>query len=250
MKNIIIGNWKMNNDVKASKVFFKETKKLIESNKDKIDCEYGIAPTFTSLAIMSQEDRGMELVAQNASFEKSGAFTGEISLDMLKELNVNYVILGHSERREIFKECNCNINKKVLATLANGQKPILCIGETLEQFEAKETKEIVKNQLTKGLKDVKANELEKVVIAYEPIWAIGTGKTATAEIAQNVCKYIRDEVRNLFGDIADKVRIQYGGSVKPDNVDEILSQEDINGALVGGASLQPESFVKLLTLNK
>jgi len=250
MKNIIVGNWKLNNNVAESKKFFETTSKLIEANKAKIDCDYGIAPTFTTLAIMSQETKGIELVAQNASNQKSGAFTGEVSLDMLKELGVKYVILGHSERREIFKEDDKLINSKVLATLNNSQLPILCIGEKLEEFEAKKTNDVVKTQLVAGLKDVDAKDIEKVVIAYEPVWAIGTGKTATAEIAQNVCKFIRDELITLYGEKAKNVRIQYGGSVKPENVGEILGQPDINGALVGGASLDPESFVKLLTLNK
>ncbi len=249
MKNIIIGNWKLNNNVKESKAFFSELNPLLKANKSKIDCEYGIAPTFTSLAILAQDKMDIELVAQNVSEQPNGAFTGEISLDMLKELNVKYVIIGHSERREIYQESNELINSKVLKTLENNQKPILCVGESLTQFENKETNSIVKEQLIKGLKGVTESQAEELVVAYEPVWAIGTGKTATAEIAQNVCEYIRKELTSLFGQKANNIRIQYGGSVKPDNVKEILSQKDINGALVGGASLDANSFVKLLTLN-
>lgn len=180
-------------------------------------------------------------------FEESGAFTGEISPSMLKEVAVDYVIIGHSERRQYFNETDETVNKKVLKALEHDILPILCCGETLEQRDAEKTKDVVKEQVEKGLAGVANADLEKVVIAYEPIWAIGTGKTATSGQANDVIKYIRSVVAAIFdAELAAKVRIQYGGSVKPANVAEIMNESDIDGALVGGASLDPESYLGLV----
>ena len=243
-KKIIIGNWKLNKTQKESLEFLKELKKL----KVNSDIEFGVAPTFTSLSTVdAKRVKGLKLAAQNVSDKDNGAFTGEVSIDMLKENNVEYVILGHSERREIFKEDDVLINSKTKHTLENGLKPILCVGESLKEREADKTAVVVTKQLKANLKDIDANNVKKIVIAYEPIWAIGTGKTATAEQAQSVCKLIRDLIEKMYDkDTAEAIRIQYGGSVKPENVKEILGQDDIDGALVGGASLDAKSFSKLL----
>ena len=179
-------------------------------------------------------------------YADNGAFTGEIAPNMLKELDIDYVVIGHSERREYFNETDETVNKKVLKALEVGIDPILCCGETLEEREAGKTKEVCKVQVEKALENVSKDDLEKVVIAYEPVWAIGTGKTATSEDANDVIKYIREVVANLYGDLANKVRIQYGGSVKPQNVAEIMAQSDIDGALVGGASLESSDYTKLV----
>lgn len=179
-------------------------------------------------------------------YENSGAFTGEVAAANLVELEMDYVIIGHSERRQYFNETDESCNKKVLKAIEVGINPILCCGETLEEREANKTIEKVKGQIEKGLANVDSKDIEKVVVAYEPIWAIGTGKTATAEQANEVISEIRNVVRAMFGDLADKVRIQYGGSVKPANVAEIMGQSDIDGALVGGASLKAEDFLGLL----
>ena len=179
-------------------------------------------------------------------FEDNGAFTGEVAPAMLKEIGMDYVIIGHSERRQYFNETDETVNKKVLKALEVGIDPIVCCGETLEEREADKTKDVVKVQVEAALKDVAKEDLAKVVIAYEPIWAIGTGKTATSEQSNDVIAYIREVVKGLYGELAEEVRIQYGGSVKPANVAEIMAQSDIDGALVGGASLKAEDFLALL----
>jgi triosephosphate isomerase len=240
-KPIIAGNWKMN---KTSK----EAAQLIIGLRDKVanaSCEVVICPPFTSLAqaVTLVEGTNVKVGAQNMHFEENGAFTGEISPVMLKGIGVEYVILGHSERRQYFCESDELINKKLKSAYIYGLTPILCCGETLEEREAEKTFEILTNQLTKDLVDMDSEKLEKMIIAYEPIWAIGTGKTATAKDANDVIKFIRDKVREMFGDkAADAVRIQYGGSVKPSTIKEQMAQSDIDGALVGGASLNVEDF--------
>lgn len=207
-----------------------------------------ICAPFTLLKDLKEATKGtnIKIGAQNMHFEESGAFTGEVAPANLVELGIDYVIIGHSERREYYNETDETCNKKVLKAIEVGINPILCCGETLEERESNSTMDKVKGQIVKGLKDVKAEDLEKVVIAYEPIWAIGTGKTATAEQANEVIAYIRNVVRDLYADLADKVRIQYGGSVKPANVAEIMGQTDIDGALVGGASLKADDYLGLL----
>ena len=243
-KPIIAGNWKMHKTIAEAVEFVNEIKgKLNDEVVDAVIC----AP-FTLLKDLKDATKGtnIKIGAQNMHFEEKGAFTGEISPLMLKELNIDYVVIGHSERREYFNETDETCNKKVLKALEVGIDPILCCGETLEERETDKTKDVVKAQIVAGLANVKAEELEKVVIAYEPIWAIGTGKTATAEQANDVISYIREVVASVYGDLAQEVRIQYGGSVKPANVAEIMGQSDIDGALVGGASLKADDYVALV----
>lgn len=242
-KPIIAGNWKMNKTIKEGLEFIEAVKGKTEG-----DAEVLICAPFTLLKDLKEATKGtnIKIGAQNMHFEESGAFTGEVAPANLVELGIDYVIIGHSERREYYNETDETCNKKVLKAIEVGINPILCCGETLEERESNSTMDKVKGQIVKDLKDVKAEDLEKVVIAYEPIWAIGTGKTATAEQANEVIAYIRNVVRDLYADLADKVRIQYGGSVKPANVAEIMGQTDIDGALVGGASLKADDYLGLL----
>lgn len=242
-KPIIAGNWKMNKTIKEGLEFIEEVKGKTEG-----DVEVLICAPFTLLKDLKLATKGtnIKVGAQNMHYENSGAFTGEVAPANLVEIGIDYVIIGHSERREYYGETDETCNKKVLKAIEVGIDPILCCGETLEEREADKTMDKVKGQIVAGLAGVKAEDLAKVVIAYEPIWAIGTGKTATAEQANEVIAYIRQVVRNVYGDLADQVRIQYGGSVKPANVAEIMGQSDIDGALVGGASLKPADFLGLL----
>ncbi|MEG0051131.1 MAG: triose-phosphate isomerase [Terrisporobacter sp.] len=243
-KPIIAGNWKMNKTIAEAVEFVNEIKgKLNDESVDAVIC----AP-FTLLKDIKEATKGtnIKVAAQNMHFEESGAFTGEISPGMLKEIGMDYVVIGHSERREYFNETDETCNKKVLKALEVGINPILCCGETLEERETDKTKDVVKTQVVAGLANVKAEDLKKVVVAYEPIWAIGTGKTATAEQANDVIAYIREVIASIYGELANEVRIQYGGSVKPGNVVEIMGQSDIDGALVGGASLQPADYMALV----
>jgi triosephosphate isomerase len=246
-KKIIAANWKMNQTIAETENFLSAFRLEVE---DVSGVDIVIAPPFTALAKLSELLGGSQKIrtaAQNMYFERSGAFTGEISAAMLRELYVKYVILGHSERRMIFGETDALINKKVLAALENELKPILCVGETLEEREAGKEKEIIATQLRGSLANVGAEQLLEVVIAYEPVWAIGTGKTATTEQAQECHAHVREVLAELTdAATADKVRIQYGGSVKPNNAAELLAQPDIDGALVGGASLDPRSFAEIV----
>jgi len=242
----IAGNWKMNNT--ASKAV-----ELINGINAQIagetSVDVAVCPTFTALDASSKALAGsnVKLGAQNMYTKASGAYTGEISAEMLKEFNCTYVILGHSERREYFKETDAFINEKVKAVLENGMMPILCVGETLEQREANETIAIVSAQTEGGLAGVSADDAEKVVVAYEPVWAIGTGKTATPAMAQEVHAEIRKVLEKLFGaEGAQKVRILYGGSMKPENADALLTEKDIDGGLIGGAALKADSFAALV----
>ena len=234
-KPIIAGNWKMHKTIAEALEFVNEVKDRV--NNDKVEAV--ICAPFTLLKDLKQATKGtnIKIGAQNMHFEEKGAFTGEISPLMLKELDMDYVVIGHSERRQYFNETDETVNKKVLKALEVGIDPILCVGKTLEEREAGNTKDVCKVQVEKALENVSKEDLAKVVIAYEPVWAIGTGKTATSEDANDVIAYIREVVANLYGELANEVRIQYGGSVKPSNVAEIMNQSDIDGALVGGASL-------------
>ena len=243
-KPIIAGNWKMNKTIAEALEFVNEVKDRV--NNDKVEAV--ICAPFTLLKDLKQATKGtnIKIGAQNMHFEEKGAFTGEISPLMLKELDMDYVVIGHSERRQYFNETDETVNKKVLKALEVGIDPILCVGETLEEREAGNTKDVCKVQVEKALENVSKEDLAKVVIAYEPVWAIGTGKTATSEDANDVIAYIREVVANLYGELANEVRIQYGGSVKPSNVAEIMNQSDIDGALVGGASLEANDYVELV----
>jgi len=242
-KPIIAGNWKMNKTIKEGLEFIEEVKGKTEG-----DVEVLICAPFTLLKDLKLATKGtnIKVGAQNMHYENSGAFTGEVAPANLVEIGMDYVIIGHSERREYYGETDETCNKKVLKAIEVGIDPILCCGETLEEREADKTMDKVKGQIVAGVAGGGGGDLAKVVIAYEPIWAIGTGKTATAEQANEVIAYIRQVVRDVYGDLADQVRIQYGGSVKPANVAEIMGQSDIDGALVGGASLKPADFLGLL----
>ena len=200
-------------------------------------------------AVKLSKGTNVKIGAQNMHFKDSGAYTGEISPKMLNDLNVEYVIIGHSERREYFNETDETVNLKIKAALTHDLKPIVCVGETLEQREAGITKEFVTGQVRNALKEITEDELKKIIIAYEPIWAIGTGKTASKEDANEVCKWIREELRALYGDVADEIIIQYGGSVKSSNAKDLFEMSDIDGGLVGGASLEPEEFSKIVKYN-
>ncbi len=245
-KPFIAGNWKMFTTTR-------EAVNLVQTVKAGIskvsDCHVVICPPFTALAAVSPllQDTNIELGGQNMHPETEGAYTGEISPAMLKDLNCRYVILGHSERRQYFKEDDSFINDKVKTALKYTIVPIVCIGETLEQRNNKQQFEVVKSQFEHSLKDLTAEEIVKIVIAYEPVWAIGTGKTATPEIAEQMQSYVRRLLKEQFGDeAAAKVPILYGGSVKPDNIAELIKKPNIDGALVGGASLKAESFVQIV----
>lgn len=244
-KPIIAGNWKMNKSYSEAKVLLEEIKNLSLTS----DVEAVVCPPFVNLALAKEllEGSGVKVGAQNCHDKVSGAYTGEVSPQFLQDLGINYVILGHSERREYFGETDEFINSKIKAVLSHNMVPILCCGETLEERENGEAKSKVKSQIEKDFEGLDSKDLENIVIAYEPIWAIGTGKTASADDAEEMCAYIRQLVSDNFGkDASEKVRFQYGGSVKPENVTEIMSKENIDGALVGGASLDSQSFAKLV----
>lgn len=241
----IAGNWKMFKTKKEAIDFAEEFKKLYKDT----DVKTAICAPFTQLEALVEafKDTEIGVGAQNCHFEDEGAFTGEVSVPMLKEIGVDYCVIGHSERRQYFGETDETVNLKMLQALKNGINPIVCVGESEAQYDAGETHDVVKTQVVAAYKDVAKEDVEKTVIAYEPIWAIGTGKTATNEIAQDVCGYIRSVVAELYGqETADKVRIQYGGSVKPNTIKELLAQPDIDGALVGGASLKEDSYLAMV----
>lgn len=245
-KYLIAGNWKMN---LVSAEGAELAKGIVANVGGNTSVDICVSPTFTTLDAVSKEiaDSSVSLGAQNMHFEASGAFTGEISADMLKALAVEYVILGHSERREYFGETDEIVNKKTVAALAAGLKPIVCVGETLEEREADKTIDVIKTQIEGGLAGIEASAADALVIAYEPVWAIGTGKTATPEMAEEVHAEIRCMLAGKLGEeAAEKVRILYGGSMKPENADDLLAQKNIDGGLIGGASLKADSFASLV----
>ncbi len=245
-KYFIAGNWKMNKTAAEAVELINGINALVGSQTA---VDVAVCPPFTALDAASKALKGSTVVlgAENCYPKASGAFTGEIAPNMLKEFGTSYVVLGHSERREYFKETDAFINEKVKAVLENGMMPILCVGETLEQREANETIAIVSAQTEGGLAGVSADDAEKVVVAYEPVWAIGTGKTATPAMAQEVHAEIRKVLEKLFGaEGAQKVRILYGGSMKPENADALLAEKDIDGGLIGGAALKADSFAALV----
>ncbi|MFH5187427.1 triose-phosphate isomerase [Paenibacillus sp. TAB 01] len=244
-KPIIAGNWKMFKTVSEATAFVNEVKGQAEvDGVDSVIC----AP-FTNLPALVEAVKGTNLKvgAQNLHWEDNGAFTGEISGVMLKDLGVDYVIIGHSERRAYFAETDETVNKKVHASFKHGLTPIVCVGEKLEEREAGQTKEVCKVQTEAAFAGLSAEQAAEVVVAYEPIWAIGTGKSSTAADANEVIAYIRELIAGLYSqNVADAVRIQYGGSVKPNNIAEYMAESDIDGALVGGASLEPASYIQLV----
>ena len=238
---VIAGNWKMNKTASEARELIDGLLPLVKD----AGCTVIIGVPFTDIHVAVEMTKGsnVHVAAQNCHFEASGAFTGEVSAPMLKEEGVEYVILGHSERRQYFAEADETVNKRARAALANGLKTIICVGESLDQREAGVTKEFVCGQVVAALEEMTAEDLKNVIIAYEPIWAIGTGKTATKEQAAEVCGFIRETVAEKYGqDVADALTIQYGGSMNAKNCDELLSMEDIDGGLIGGASLKPADF--------
>lgn len=244
-KPIIAGNWKMNKTPEEAAELVRELVPLVAD----AEAEVVVCPPFVCLDAVRKEAAGsnIKLGAQNVHFEKNGAYTGEISADMLLAMGVEYVIIGHSERRQYFGETDCTVNKRAKAALAAGLKPIICVGESLEEREKGVTNELVGMQTKLALQGIPAEEVDKVVIAYEPIWAIGTGKTATAAEANETIGAIRKAIAQVYGaEVASKVRIQYGGSMNPKNASELMAQSEIDGGLIGGASLKAEDFSKVV----
>ncbi len=245
-KPFICGNWKMYKTIAEAVAFIQEAKALVAGATD---VDVGLGAPATALKSMTDAAKGTNILVggENCHWEKEGAFTGEIAPGMLVEAGCSFVIIGHSERRQYFGETNETCNKKVKAALANKLTVILCCGETLEEREANKTTAVVTDHVKNGLAGLSKDDMASIVIAYEPVWAIGTGKTATPEQAQEVHAVIRKLLADMFGpDVSAATRIQYGGSVKPENVKEIMAQPDVDGALVGGASLKPDSFAKLV----
>ena len=243
---IIAGNWKMNKTTLESIDLANLVKRSLFNMEE---VEVVLCPPFTSLSEVSEAltDTNIKLGAQDVYWEKEGAFTGEVSAAMLKEVGCEYCIIGHSERRQFFGETNETVNKKAKALLKEGIRPIVCVGEKLEERKAGKTFDIIKDHVENSLKGLTKEEMSDVVIAYEPVWAIGTGVNATKEQAEEAQKYIRGLLKKIFGeDVAASVRIQYGGSVKPDNIKELIREPDVDGALVGGASLKADSFIEIV----
>ncbi len=244
-KAVIAGNWKMNKTRPEAKVLIEA---LVPLAKD-AGCEVVICVPFTNLETAVELTKGtnIKVGAQNCHFAKSGAYTGEISADMHTEVGVEYVVLGHSERRQYFAETDETVNKRTKAALEAGLKPIVCVGELLWERECNITEEVIARQIKLDFYDVSAEDLKKCIIAYEPVWAIGTGKTATADQAQEVCAFIRDTLAKLYGkDVADTITIQYGGSMNAGNAAELLSKPDVDGGLIGGASLKAPDFATII----
>ena len=248
-KKVIAGNWKMNMLPNETIQFIEELAPLVKDT----DNEVILCVPYTDLfyALLTAQNTNIKIGAQNMHFAENGAYTGEVSGKMLKSINVEYVIIGHSERRQYFNETDETVNKKLKAVFENGLKPIVCVGETLEQREEGKVEEIITNQTKLALDGLTNEQIENTIIAYEPIWAIGTGKTATKEDANDAIKAIRNKIAQIYGqNVADRVIIQYGGSVKSSNAKELFSMSDIDGALVGGASLKSDEFSKIVNYNK
>ena len=248
-KKVIAGNWKMNMLPDATIRFIDELTPLVKA----AESEVILCVPYTDLfyALLTAQNTNIKIGAQNMHWEESGAYTGEVSGQMLKSIGVEYVIIGHSERRQYFAETDETVNKKIKSAFKYGLKPIVCVGETLEQREAGKEKEIVTKQIELALEGLAEEQVENTIIAYEPIWAIGTGKTATSEDANDIVKAIREKISNIYGQmVANRVIIQYGGSVKASNAKELFSMSDIDGGLVGGASLKSDEFAKIVNYNK
>ena len=246
----IAGNWKMYKTVQDAVVFVKELKSAV---KDVIDVEIVVAPPFTAVHAVAEAARNSNIgvAAQDVYWEREGAFTGEVSATMVKEAGAEYVIVGHSERRRLFGETDPIVNRKVAAAIGAGLTPIVCIGETLEEREREETFAVLDRQIKDGLDGFSAEQVAELVVAYEPVWAIGTGRTATSAQAGEAHAHIRKRLRQWFGgDAADRCHVIYGGSVKPDNIRELIAEPDVDGALVGGASLDVRGFLEIVTKSR
>lgn len=241
-KPIIVGNWKMNKTIAEAKEFIAAVDSHVTDK-----ATFGVATSFLALNEAIKDAKNLVIAAENCHFEDNGAFTGEVSVPMLQEIGTKYCIIGHSERRQMFGDTDETVNKKTVKLIHAGITPIVCCGETLEEFEAGKTEEVVRRQVNAALQGLCEKCVSNLVIAYEPIWAIGTGKSATKEIANDTCGIVRSEVENMYGkEAAEKVRIQYGGSVKPENIKEYMAMEHIDGALIGGASLKADSFISII----
>ena len=248
-RKVIAGNWKMNMLPDAAIRFIDELTPLVKNTENEVILCVPYTDLFYSL--LAAQNTNIKIGAQNMHWEESGAYTGEVSGSMLKAIGVEYVIIGHSERRQYFAETDETVNKKLKAAFQFGLKPIVCVGETLEQREAGRAEDIVTNQIEKDLEALEESQVQNTIVAYEPIWAIGTGKTATSEDANNMIKTIREKIANIYGqNIANGVIIQYGGSVKFANAKELFSMSDIDGGLVGGASLKADEFAKIVNYDK
>ena len=248
-KKVIAGNWKMNMLPDAAIRFIDELTPLVKD----AESEVILCVPYTDLfyALLTAQNTNIKIGAQNMHWEESGAYTGEVSGQMLKAIGVEYVIIGHSERRQYFAETDETVNKKLKSAFKYGLKPIVCVGETLEERESGKAEEIITSQTEKALAGLTEEQVANTIIAYEPIWAIGTGKTATSEDANNAVKSIRNKISNMYGQmVAERVIIQYGGSVKASNAKELFTMSDIDGGLVGGASLKSEEFAKIVNYNK
>lgn len=246
-KKIVAGNWKMNKTPAGAIALSSELVRLLGNTS--VQCEVVVAPTFLALQSVAEVIRNsrVKLAAQNCHYENDGAYTGEVSAGMLKSVGCEYVILGHSERRQFFGETDETVNRKVMKVLSEGMKVIMCVGETLEEREKNVTNQVIEKQVRGGLASVSASDMANLVIAYEPVWAIGTGKTATSEQAEEVHQFIRGIVAGLYNNsVADDLCIQYGGSVKPSNAKELFSMPNIDGGLIGGASLKAEEFMEIV----
>ena len=247
-RKVIAGNWKMNMLPNEAMNFIEELAPLVKNTKNEVILCVPYTDLFYSL--LNVQGTNIKIGAQNMHWEEKGAYTGEVSGQMLKSIGVEYVIIGHSERRQYFAETDETVNKKIKSALAVGLKPIVCVGETLEQREQGITEQVITSQIEKAFMDIEAKDLEKIIVAYEPIWAIGTGKTATSEDANNTIMQIRKKLAESYGqNDADRVIIQYGGSVKSSNAKELFEMSDIDGGLVGGASLKAEEFSKIVNFD-
>ena len=248
-RKVIAGNWKMNMLPNEAIKFIEDFAPLVKDTQNEVILCVPYIDLFYTL--LNAQGTNIKIGAQNMHFEKSGAYTGEVSAEMLKSINVEYVIIGHSERRQYFNETDETVNKKIKAAFENGLKPIVCVGETLEQREAGTTIDIITNQTKLALEGLTDEQVAQTIIAYEPIWAIGTGKTATSEDAESSIKAIRDKIEEIYGqNVSQRVIIQYGGSVKSSNAKELFEMPDIDGGLVGGASLKPDEFSKIVNFDK
>ena len=248
-KKVIAGNWKMNKLPNEAISFIEELAPLVKGTEN----EVVLCVPYTNLfyALLTVQGTNIKIGAQNMHFEENGAYTGEVSGEMLKSIGVEYVIIGHSERRQYFNETDETVNKKLKKALTVGLKPIVCVGENLEQRENGTAKDVVTKQTELALKGIKPEEVKKVIIAYEPIWAIGTGKTATKEDANETIEWIREKIQEIYGnDVANSVIIQYGGSVKSSNAKDLFTMADIDGGLIGGSSLDAQEFSKIVNYNK
>lgn len=245
-RKLLLGNWKMNHTIAESKEFCSHSADMIKLAAEK-EIDIGVAPSYLSLQTVKENAGNMIVAAQDCHFADHGAYTGFVSIPMIKELGIDWCLVGHSERRLYAAETSLTCNRKIKALIENKMTVVYCVGESLADFESGRTKSIVKEQLLIGLMDIAKEDTDKIVVAYEPVWSIGTGKNASVEIAEDICGYIRKLLADMFGqEKADTIRVLYGGSVKPVNVNEYMKAPDIDGALVGGASLAPDSFAELI----